>query len=103
MKLLAATPRRSGLPYEFRRHKSNRQTSIDPASGQECNLFNPRQDAWGEHFIWSANGTEIIGLTPTGRATIAQLQLNRPRVVNIRLADAVIGRHPPADDPRMFD
>ncbi len=27
-------------------------------------LFNPRQQIWSEHFIWSANGRIIVGVTP---------------------------------------
>ena len=56
---------------------------------------------WNEHFIWSVNCTEILGLTVIGRATIAKLDLNRPRILSIRLADVAVGRHPPQDDPKM--
>ena len=37
-------------------------------------LFNPRQQKWHDHF--AVNGARIVGLTPTGRVTIALLQLN---------------------------
>jgi hypothetical protein len=37
-------------------------------------------------------------LTPTGRATVAALQLNRPAVVNIREARYSAGKHPPQFD-----
>ena len=85
--------------FHCNRYKSNHATAIDPQTGESCTLFNPRKAIWAEHFIWSANGAEIIGLTPTGRATVHQLQQNRPRIIHIRLADAEIGRHPPQDDP----
>lgn len=52
-----------------------------------------------QHFIWSGNGLRIIGLTPTGRATVAALVFNRERIINIRAADIEIGRHPPSGDP----
>jgi len=87
--------------FHCNRRKSNRLTGTDPETGWRYDLFNPRIDTWAEHFIWSMTGTEIIGLTPTGRATVAQLQLNRPRIVDIRSADVSIGRHPPQNDPRM--
>ncbi len=66
-------------------------------------LFNPRQHSWSEHFIWSADGLLIIGLTPIGRATVATLVLNRERVINIRAADKAVGRHPPGGDPIQPD
>jgi hypothetical protein len=61
-------------------------------------LFNPRQDNWREHFVWSADKLQVVGLTAIGRATIAALALNRERTIHIRAADLEIGRHPPADD-----
>lgn len=85
--------------FHCNRRKSDRSTGIDPETGLTHNIFNPRQALWREHFIWSVDCTEIIGLTLLGRATITQLQLNRPRILSIRLADVAIGRHPPHDDP----
>lgn len=85
--------------FHCNRRKADRQTSVDPASGETVLLFNPRHDVWGEHFIWSADKLSIIGTTPVGRATVAALVLNRARVINIRTADRIIGRHPPPDDP----
>jgi hypothetical protein len=40
-------------------------------------LFHPRRDDWDEHFTWSPDSKEIVGLTPVGRATIARLVMNR--------------------------
>jgi len=71
---------------------------VDPETGLACSFFNPRLSIWNEHFVWSASATEIIGLTPVGRATVDQLQLNRPQIVNIRMADVAVGRHPPSND-----
>jgi hypothetical protein len=68
-------------------------------SGDEVALFNPRKDVWNDHFVWSANGLEILGLTLLGFATIEVLALNRERVISIRAADKEIGRHPPQGDP----
>jgi len=39
--------------------------------------------------------TEVIGLTPTGRATIETLKLNRKGVINLRWALFAVGKHPP--------
>jgi hypothetical protein len=45
-------------------------------------LFHPNQQEWAEHFAWNDDATEIMGLTPIGRATIAALKMNRPQIVN---------------------
>ncbi|MDF5713906.1 MAG: HNH endonuclease [Rhizonema sp. NSF051] len=84
--------------FHCNRKKTNRLTATDPQSNEEVPLFNPRQHLWNDHFIWSADGQLIIGLTLIGRATISALVLNRERVINIRTADRAIGRHPPVED-----
>ncbi len=61
-------------------------------------LFNPRLQLWQDHFRWNEEYTEIIGLTPTGRATVRSLRMNRPGVMNIRGALFAIGKHPPAGE-----
>ena len=48
-----------------------------------------------EHFAWSDAGDRIVGLTPTGRATVVALQLNRPILVHARRAWTSVGWHPP--------
>lgn len=85
--------------FHCNRRKADKITAADPDSQEEVPLFNPRRDVWSEHFIWSADGLLIIGLTPTGRATVAVLALNRARAVNIRAADRAVGCHPPPGDP----
>jgi hypothetical protein len=84
--------------FHCNRRKSDKLTALDPVTGEEVPLFNPRKDVWNEHFIWSENRLFIIGLTPVGRATVDILQLNRERVINIRAADVAVGRHPPEGD-----
>jgi hypothetical protein len=64
-------------------------------SGQRVPLFHPRRNRWHEHFEWSADLTLMIGLTPTGRATIAAMDLNRFGVVNLRRLLLLINEHPP--------
>jgi hypothetical protein len=46
-------------------------------------------------FTWSEDYTLILGLTPTGRATVELLQLNRLGNQNLRQVLYVIGYHPP--------
>lgn len=36
-------------------------------------LYNPRLQRLQEHFTWDAEFTQIIGVTPTGRATVASV------------------------------
>lgn len=85
--------------FHCNRRKWNYIEAINPESGQTVELFNPRLSLWSKHFIWSGDRLSIIGLTPTGAATVAALDLNRERVVLIRAADVEIGRHPPESDP----
>lgn len=79
------------------RAKGTLITAIDPDSGQKVPLFNPRQQFWHDHFIWSGDFTLIIGLTAIGRATVVALRLNRPGVVNLRRVLVAIGDHPPTN------
>lgn len=77
------------------RHKSDHQTASDPLTGELVPLFHPQQQTWGEHFAWQGEGSELLGLTPVGRATIALLQMNRPQLVHIRRLWIELGEHPP--------
>lgn len=63
-------------------HKGTNLTSIDPQSGEQASLFNPRTSAWQEHF--QVQQGEIQGLTPTGRATARLLNMNAERRVLLR-------------------
>jgi hypothetical protein len=70
----------------------------DPATGRRVRLWNPRRQAWSDHFSWTDDGTEIVGLTPCGRATVAALQLNRRELVAARSLWMQAGWWPPRDD-----
>lgn len=63
-------------------HKYNKTEGSDPVRGEIVSLYHPRQQKWSSHFRWNDDYTLIVGLTPTGRATIEALQLNRNGVVN---------------------
>lgn len=76
-------------------HKHTKTQAIDPVSGEPAPLFNPRRQHWQEHFMWNANFTLIVGLTPSGRATVEALHMNRESIVNLRRALHKIGEHPP--------
>ena len=68
--------------------------AYDSVSGTWVPLFHPRQDVWSEHFRWNTNCTQMIGISPTGRATIQRLKLNRPQVTNLRKILFERGEHP---------
>jgi hypothetical protein len=64
-------------------------TAIDTFSGDVVSLFNPRRDAWDDHFV--VEEFLIIGLTKVGRATAALLNMNAPDRVQLRIELAQIG------------
>jgi hypothetical protein len=78
-------------------HKHIKTQSLDPISQTQVQLYHPRQQLWHEHFMWSADGLKVIGITPTGRATVNTLKLNRPGVINLRKLLIMAGLHPPND------
>jgi hypothetical protein len=69
--------------------------AIDPITGKPTPIYHPRQCNWYEHFTWSKDMTQILGLTPIGRATVDRLRLNREGVTNLRHVLQSIGEHPP--------
>jgi HNH endonuclease len=97
-KLALACHRCNGRRYNF-------TDGIDPETQTPVTLFNPRTDLWSDHFIWSADGQNILGITAIGRAALNRLDLNddfhddgsiqRARRLWIRG-----GWHPPVNDPR---
>jgi predicted restriction endonuclease len=76
-------------------NKNDFSTSIDPQTETTVALFNPRTQRWNDHFQWSDSGIAVIGLTPTGRATIEILKMNRPNIVRARKRWVDVGWHPP--------
>ncbi|MGH9801471.1 MAG: HNH endonuclease [Blastocatellia bacterium] len=69
----------------------------DPQTGARVAIFNPREQSWIEHFAWSEDGTEIIGQTPCGRATVAALKMNNPEIVAARHRWVSVGWWPPSE------
>src|SRR5262249_22559098 len=56
----------------------------DPVTDGLAPLFNPRLDAWEDHFEWS--GPLLVGRSAVGRATVELLRINlRERVEHRRL------------------
>ncbi len=98
-------PRQSGGPTTFENlawacagcngFKQARTSALDPETQQETEFFNPRTQNWREHFAWSEDYSQVIGINACGRATIAALKLNRNGVKNLRRLLAGAGLHPP--------
>jgi hypothetical protein len=78
-------------------YKATRLDARDPRTDLSAALFNPREQKWSDHFAWEDDYTAIRGLTPTGRATIEALRLNREGLVNLRWALYEVGEHPPTE------
>jgi hypothetical protein len=98
-------PRSAGGQTEFEnlclscpmcnRCKSDLSSVPDPLTQEVVGLFHPQQQRWTEHFSWNADATEIIGLTPVGRATVAALKMNRPQITRARRMWVAMNEHPP--------
>ncbi|AFZ20085.1 HNH endonuclease [Allocoleopsis franciscana] len=74
------------------RHKGSDLATFDPLSKEIVPLFHPRRQTWSEHF--SLDGTLILGITPTGRATVFLLKLNAPTRLVYRQVLIAQGRYP---------
>ncbi len=77
--------------------KGTQTHAYDPQTGDRVALFNPRWQAWNEHFAWSGDGTEILGLTACGRATVIALQMNNSEIVVTRRLWVSAGWWPPQE------
>lgn len=76
-------------------YKGVQVVGIDSLTGERVALFDPRRQHWSDHFRWAGDGTQIEGITPCGRATVASLQLNNVLAVSVRRAWVRAGWHPP--------
>lgn len=70
-------------------------SAVDPETGENTPLFNPRTQDWAEHFEWMPDGIVLRGRTPAGRATIGRLKINRDRMLGTRANWVFFGLHPP--------
>ena len=74
-------------------HKGPNIAGLDPDAGVLTRLFNPRIDAWHQHFGWS--GHIVVGRTPEGRTTVRVLAMNEPTIRAVRAALLLEGVFPP--------
>ncbi len=63
-------------------HKGPNISGIDIRTKKIVSLFNPRRHKWSKHFRW--DGPILVGLTPTGRATVTVLEINLEYRVSFR-------------------
>jgi hypothetical protein len=64
-------------------HKGTNLAGIDPQTGQLTELFNPRNQAWADHF--EREEIFIHGKTAIGRTTVEVLQVNSDEQLQLRL------------------
>lgn len=79
-------------------YKGDQFAALDPETGELVRLFNPRLQRRIEHFAWTPEGDQVIGLSPAGRATVSALKLNRPILVRARRRWVTAGWHLPGDE-----
>lgn len=77
------------------RYKADCSEAPDPVTHEVVALFHPQRDNWRDHFRWNDDATLVTGLTPTGRATIAALRMNRTQMIRVRRMWHAMGEHPP--------
>ena len=58
--------------------KSDAVHGTDSEARMTVALFHPRHEVWEEHFAAVVGEGTVIGLTPTGRATVDRLRMNSP-------------------------
>ncbi|MEL6353266.1 MAG: HNH endonuclease signature motif containing protein [Cyanobacteria bacterium J06627_28] len=78
----------------------------DPKTNSITTLFNPRNHKWNEHFQWSSDCLQIIGITAIGRATCLRLDMNDDKhdegaIIKARRLWLKVGWHPPTNDSVM--
>ena len=76
-------------------HKWAAVEGTDPVSGERSRLFNPRLDAWDEHFEWSSKEPgRLNARTAIALVTIHRLRMNDPDMISLRGLLAELGLFP---------
>jgi hypothetical protein len=70
--------------FHCNRHKGPNIAGVDSATGEVVRLFNPRTDAWRNHF--RLDGAVLVGLTAAGRGAVQVLAINDPEFLKVRVA-----------------
>jgi hypothetical protein len=72
-----------------------RDNQHESHSGKPIPIFNPRRHVWSEHFRWSEDRLQMVGITPVGMATVNALRLNNMLTITARQVGLEEGWHPP--------
>jgi hypothetical protein len=83
-------------------YKWTKTDAVDPQTGVTVPLFNPRDQIWHDHFVWSENGVEVLGKSACGRATVVALRANNPLAKAVRRNWVKAGWHPPDGAPESL-
>ena len=78
--------------FDCNRFKGSDIASVDPQTGELVGLFNPRTQAWSDHFQFRAG--VIVPLTAVGRVTEKVLRLNLGSRVEVRERLIALGEYP---------
>ena len=78
-------------------YKGKNTTTVDPITGENVPLFNPRKQQWKDNFSWSSDGTKVEGITAIGRGTVIALRMNHAVIVGALSRWVSSGWHPPRD------
>jgi hypothetical protein len=81
--------------YRCNLFKNDRTEGDDPLTGEMTTLFDPRRQRWTDHFAWSNDGVQVMGITPVGRVTVIALNMNNDAIVDARRNWVRVGWHPP--------
>ncbi len=65
-------------------YKGDKTSAFDSLTGKNIRIFNPRTQIWREHFQWSQDEIQVIGITDVGRATVEALKMNNPFILPSR-------------------
>lgn len=76
-------------------HKGPNIAGRDPSTKKLTPLFNPRRHKWTRHFRW--DGPVLMGKTTIGRVTVAVLEINSLKRVQLRQSLIKEGVFPPTE------
>lgn len=75
-------------------HKGVATKGWDAVEKRNIDLFHPRRDFWNQHFGYDDETGEIVGLTATGRVTVARLKMNSAYQIRARRHWRALGLFP---------
>ncbi|MEL6249938.1 MAG: HNH endonuclease signature motif containing protein [Cyanobacteria bacterium J06627_15] len=70
------------------------RTEIVKEPGEKIRFYNPRKDVWADHFVPNVDSGQIAGITPIGKVTVDQFEINSPIQVTARQLWMQLGLFP---------